>query len=119
MPPTTSYKRGGVVLVPFPFTDLTGSKQRPAVIVSSDAFNTDHSDVLLVAVTSQIPVTLAADEIAIPSADLHSCGLLKPSLVKTAKLITIHQALIRKSIGKIPPVILKTILEAVRKQFEP
>jgi hypothetical protein len=32
MPATTSYKRGDVVLVPFPFTDLTGSKRRPAVI---------------------------------------------------------------------------------------
>src|SRR5436309_2573342 len=116
MPPTTSYKRGDVVLVPFPFTDLTGSKQRPAIIVSSYAFNAGHSDVLLVAVTSQMPATLSADEIAIPPADLRSCGLLKPSLVKTAKLITIHQALIRKSIGQTPPVVLKTILEAVRKQ---
>jgi mRNA interferase MazF len=35
MPPTTGYSFGDVVLVPFPFTDQSGIKRRPAVIVSS------------------------------------------------------------------------------------
>jgi len=86
--------------VPFPFTDLTGSKQRPALVVSSDAFNASHDDVLLVAITSRVPATPSSDEIVISSADLGSTGLLKPSVVKTTKLITIHQALIHKSIGE-------------------
>jgi mRNA interferase MazF len=119
MPPTTTYRRGDVVLVPFPFTDLTGSKQRPAVVISSDTFNTSHADVVLVAITSRVPTTLSSDEIKISPADLGPCGLLKPSVVKTANLITIHQALIRKSIGRMPRTPLKLILETVRKQFEP
>jgi mRNA interferase MazF len=104
--------------VPFPFTDLTGSKQRPALVVSSDAFNASHDDVLLVAITSRVPATPSSDGIVISSADLGQTSLLKPSLVKTAKLITIHQALIRKSIGRMPPPALKLILEALRRQFE-
>jgi mRNA interferase MazF len=119
MPPTTTYRRGDVVLIPFPFTDLTGSKQRPAVVLSSDTFNASHADVVLAAITSRIPTTLSSGEIAISSADLGPCGLLKPSVVKTAKLMTIHQALIRKSIGKMPQSLLKFILKTVRKQFEP
>ena len=39
MPATTSYSFGEIVLVPFPFTDQTGIKKRPAVIVSSAAYN--------------------------------------------------------------------------------
>jgi mRNA interferase MazF len=38
MPPTTGYSFGDVVLVPFPFTDQSGIKKRPAVIVSSAAY---------------------------------------------------------------------------------
>jgi mRNA interferase MazF len=62
MPSTTTYKRGDVVLVPFPFTDLTSAKQRPALVVSADAFNSTRDDVLVAAITSQVPAQLAADE---------------------------------------------------------
>lgn len=118
MPPTTNFKRGDVVLVPFPFTDLSASKQRPAVIVSSDSFNSQRFDVILVAITSNVPLILAEDEIAISSPDFRSSGLLKASIVKTGKLITIHQALIRKKIGILPSLILNQILYHLRKQFE-
>ena len=50
-----SFNRGDVVLVPFPFTDLTTQKQRPALVVSSKDFNDSSSDAILLAITSQIP----------------------------------------------------------------
>lgn len=42
----TSYKFGDVVLVPFPFTDQTATKKRPAVVVSSDAYHADHINLI-------------------------------------------------------------------------
>lgn len=39
----TSYKFGDVVLVPFPFTDQSASKKRPAVVVSSSAYHATTS----------------------------------------------------------------------------
>lgn len=47
---------GTVVLVPFPFTDLSGTKRRPALVVSPHGFHPE--DVVLCAVTSQVPESL-------------------------------------------------------------
>jgi mRNA interferase MazF len=54
MPNTTAYRFGDLVLVPFPFTDQTGIKKRPAIVVSSDAYQRQRPDVVLMAVTSQL-----------------------------------------------------------------
>ncbi len=50
----TAYKQGDVLLVPYPFTDQSGSKQRPSVVVSGDGYNQTHPDVILAPITSQI-----------------------------------------------------------------
>jgi mRNA interferase MazF len=54
MPTTITYELGDVVLVPFPFTDQSAHKRRPAVIVSSAAYNTARPDVIILAITSQV-----------------------------------------------------------------
>jgi mRNA interferase MazF len=48
------FEFGNVVLVPFPFTDQTASKQRPAVVVSSRAYGQERPDLLMMAITSQL-----------------------------------------------------------------
>jgi len=48
MPTTIGCEFGDVVLVPFPFTDQTTTKKRPAVVVSSDAYHRDRPDVILI-----------------------------------------------------------------------
>src|SRR5436190_8308664 len=65
MPSTTRYKRGDIVLVPFPFTDLSSSKRRPSLVVSPDWFNSSNQDLVLVGITSQIgdePRSVLLDE---------------------------------------------------------
>ena len=118
MPFTTSYKRGDVVLVPFPFTDLTSIKQRPALVVSADALNQNRPDVLVAAITSQIPTQLAEDEILISSEEAAQWGLPKPSVIRLTKLFSIHQKLIRKGLGHAPIAALEMILRRLQKQFE-
>jgi mRNA interferase MazF len=79
----TAFKRGDVVLVAFPFTDLTTTKMRPAVIVSSDAFNQNHLDIVLAAITSQVPKRVARYDHLLSLPDQKDAGLPKPSVVKT------------------------------------
>ena len=117
MPSTTPFKRGDIVLVPFPFTDLTTTKQRPGLVISSDAFNTADNDVVLLAITSQIPTTLGADEFLIPQNDLAACGLPKPSLVRLMKVFTLHQRLVIKRRGALPAKTLAALCDAFRIQF--
>ena len=76
----TTYNFGDVVLVPFPFTDQTASKKRPAVVVSSAAFHAAHVNLIVMAVTSQVSSTPRFGEVNL--IDWRGAGLLSPSLVK-------------------------------------
>lgn len=97
MPPTTSYKRGDVVLAPFPFSDQTSVKQRPALVISIEDFQEQGPDLLIMAVTSQVrgPL-LKVGEFLIR--DWQAAGLLKPSAVKAA-IATIEAKLVRRRLG--------------------
>lgn len=48
----TLFEFGDVILVPFPFTDQSTSKKRPAVVISSAAYNAERPDLIIMAVTS-------------------------------------------------------------------
>jgi mRNA interferase MazF len=117
MPSTTSFKRGDIILVPFPFTDLSSAKQRPALVVSSNALNATSDDVLVAAITSQIGAKLTAEEFMIPAGDLAACGLPKPSVVRLAKLAALHRQLVIRRIGSMPEPVLSRILAQIRQLF--
>ena len=80
MPTTIGCNFGDIVLVPFPFTDQTTTKKRPAVVVSSDAYHRDRPDLILIAVTSQVRPTANVGEATITR--WQEAGLLRPSVVK-------------------------------------
>jgi mRNA interferase MazF len=107
----TPCKRGDVVLLPFPFTDLSATKQRPAVVISSEEFNARQRDIIVLAITSQIPSTPGPDDYPLSRGDQEAAGLPKPSLVKCGKLLTIDQRLIRKAMGRLPPETLTRLTQ--------
>lgn len=94
----TSYEFGEVVLVPFPFTDQTTSKKRPAVIISSRNYNRRNLDLILMAVTSQISPALSVDEMLIGA--WQQAGLLKPSVIKPV-ITTLEKGLVLRRLGKL------------------
>ena len=100
MPSTTRYRRGDIVLVPFPFTDLSSTKKRPALVVSPDRFNAHAQDVVLVAITSQ-----PADShvVALDEHDYVDGKLPRTSFVKVSKLFTTHPTLVLKKVCAIKP----------------
>lgn len=113
----TAYNQGDVVLVSFPFTDLTSTKKRPALVVSARWFNErPEGDRVLAAITSVIRSPLARDETLVPDSDLTQAGLLKPSIVKAGKLFTLNENLIYKRLGTLPDESFRAVvarLEAI------
>jgi len=90
------FEFGAIVLVPFPFTSQAAAKKRPAVIVSNRAYNTSRSDVVLMAITSQLRQTPALGEVWINQ--WQEAGLLKPSAIKPV-LATIEQRQVIRPLG--------------------
>ncbi len=113
----TNYKQGDVILVPFPFTDLTTVKQRPALILSANWFNASRNDCVVAAITSQIPPDLQPDEYRLSASDLRAGGLPKPSLVRLGKLFTMSKSLFRKHLGTLPEATMVIVLKQMERVF--
>jgi mRNA interferase MazF len=111
MPPTTVYSFGDLVLVPFPFTDQTGAKKRPAVVVSSTTYNGARRDVLLMAVTSQVRATAGVGEVIV--SDWQKAGPLKASVIKPV-LATVEKGLILRTLGQLEPTDQITLRNTLR-----
>lgn len=90
MPSTTTYKQGDVVLVSFPFTDLTSAKKRPALVLSPDVFNRLNEDLVLAAITSQI--TEDESGFLLGQNDFVGGELPRKSMIKLGKMFTIHSS---------------------------
>jgi len=105
----TPLKRSDIVLVPFPFTDLTGRKLRPAVIVSLDPQETDIVIVFISSVVS--PKKLAKTDYLLQPEhpDFPKTGLKRASVFKMRKLLTIERSRIIRRLGRVSPAIQKEL----------
>ncbi len=93
-----AFQRGDVVLIPFPFTDLTATKTRPAVVVSSPAYHAVRTELLLAYVSSQI--AKATSPIDYVLKDWKQAGLPKPSFVRP-KVAAIEPTLVVYQAGQL------------------
>ncbi|HEU5011682.1 MAG TPA: type II toxin-antitoxin system PemK/MazF family toxin [Roseiflexaceae bacterium] len=107
-----------VVLVPFPFNDLSSSKVRPAVCLTHAIG--PHNHVVLAFITSRIPTALLATDVAIDAAatDFATTGLRVSSTLQLHRLMTITTTLIRRTLGTLPPQLQKEVEDRLRRLFE-
>lgn len=108
----TSYERGNIILVSFPFSDQTTTKKRPAVVISPDGYNENSPDIIIMAITSRTEQTFNIGECVIEN--WQNAGLLRPSTMKPA-ISTIEKSLILKKLGKLSPRDLTSMDKALRK----
>jgi mRNA interferase MazF len=101
-------RRGDVVRVDWPFSDRTGSKVRPAVVIQDDQFNRLIADTILVLV-SRTQRALGTTEVEIDPVVDKQCGLRYRSVVSCNNLLTIDQDLIMQRIGQLSTVTMQRI----------
>ena len=91
--------RGKVVLVPFPFNDLSTTKVRPAVCLTEPIG--PHRHIILAFITSRIPTDLLESDVVLDSSqvDFTTTGLRVSSTLRLHRLMTVTTALIRR-VGK-------------------
>ncbi len=91
-----AYAFGDVILVPFPFTDQSGVKKRPAVIISSNGYNLNRRDIVIMSITGQVRTPFSFGEVML--ADWQAAGLIKASSLKPV-FTTIEQGLVIRTLG--------------------
>jgi mRNA interferase MazF len=109
-------KRGEVVLVDWHFSDLKGSKLRPAVVVQADFLNALIADTVLVQVTGK--TRRAATEVLLDPVAEPSSGLTKTSYAVCNNFLTAAQARVHARLGELSAAAMKEIEEKIKIALE-
>lgn len=112
-----TWQRGEVVFLRFPFSDGSGSKVRPAVVVQCDADNRRLDSTIVVLITGN--TKLVGREpghvlIDVTTVDGRLSGLRYNSAVNCHALFTLHVGQIRESIGRLP----ESLMSSVERQLQ-
>jgi mRNA interferase MazF len=106
-------KRGELWLVRFPFTDLTSTKLRPALVVA-----VHREDAIVLGIFSRVPAgTLRRSWVLME--DKHPAfpqtGLKKTSLLKAEKIAVVHESVFQKRLGRLAPDVVAQVQEALKQ----
>ncbi|OIO94134.1 MAG: hypothetical protein AUK03_07125 [Anaerolineae bacterium CG2_30_64_16] len=94
MPSMISYSRGDVILVDIAFSGAVGHKRRPAVVISTDTFNSAGIKLIVSAITSNLTPPFRPGDSWLN--DWRGAGLLKPSAVRGVGATVDKSEIIRK-----------------------
>jgi len=107
--PEAALQRGDIVLVPFPFTDLSTGKLRPAVIVYVDPQKTDVIIAFISSVVSPGELSETDYLLRQDNTNFAQTGLKKASNFRMSKLLTIERSKIIRRLGRVSPAIQKEL----------
>jgi len=109
--------RGKVVLVPFPFDDLSTQKARPAVCLTEPL--TSHRHIVLAFVTSRALDEPLDTDIVLDPQDpgFAQTGLEVRSTIRIHRLLTVASTMIKRELGSLSPSLQTRVADAVRRLF--
>lgn len=111
----TMYNRGDLLLVPFPFSDLSTTKVRPVVVVSSSSYHSAEPDLILGALTSRVSAAIGAFDYVLTG--WQTAGLKFPSAFKPV-LFTLDPSRVVFQIGTLNTIDLEEVDRRLRMMLE-
>jgi mRNA interferase MazF len=113
-----SITKGKVVLVPFPFDDLSGEKVRPAVCLTNPV--SPHRHVILAFLTSRTSPEQLDTDLVMDAGhpDFAATGLRVSSTLRLHRLMTVTTSLIQRELGELTPGLQAEVSNKLRKLFE-
>jgi mRNA interferase MazF len=109
-------KRGSVVLIRYPFTDLTGAKVRPALVLTPDHLLSRLEDVLCLFISSAVPEELLPTDFVLGPGHVSflKTGLKRRSVLRMHKLALLHKALVLRVLGEGEQVLMHEVNQRLR-----
>ena len=106
-----------IVLVPFPFDDLTATKVRPAVCLTDEI--KPHSHIVLAFITSQVLASASPTDFVIDKsdADFTTTGLKVSSTIRLHRLMTVTKSIVLRQLGELSPAQQTEVENRLRKLF--
>lgn len=111
----TACSRGDVILVEIAFSGAPGSKRRPAVILSSEEFNTAGIKVVVGAVTGNLTPPLRPGDTLLR--DWQEAGLIKPSAIRGI-LATVDKSDVVRKLGRLSDADFTSVMNGVAQVLE-
>ncbi len=110
--------RGDMVLLDHPFSDASGSKVRPALVVRDDARNARLTETIVALITKNVRhvgVDRTQPLIDLGTPDGKASGLHRNSAVKCGKLYTVHEGAVKMRIGVLSAVLMRQIDDCLKQ----
>jgi len=109
------YKQGEVVIVPFPFSDLSGTKRRPVLILSTEDYNSKTEDIIICGVTSNLKNSDYS--VLFDNDNLVQGNIPARSRIKVDKLFTIEKSKVVKKVAVVSDEVLNNVKNEMIKLF--
>jgi mRNA interferase MazF len=114
-------KRGDVVMVDWLFSDCTGSKRRPALVVQADVYNATLDDTILALITGSARRRVGAAtqvEIDITTPDGMQTGLVINSVVQCENLVTVDCKFILRIRGRLSASLMQKVNDSLKTALD-
>lgn len=109
----STYRQRDIALVPFPFSDLSGRKVRPVLVLSNDRYNEQSPDVLVCGLTTNL--TPVPYSVVVGVGDVEQPGTLRHrSKVKADTIASLKQSILVRKIARLKLLLFRQVVQQIQ-----